>query len=467
MKSIFSKLGLVITSVVLLILLLIWIFQVVFLNWFYINERKNNLIIEGKNISDIILQAKDQEAIAEEINSFSSSYSAKIFYIDRQRNVLYPTTELPRTKKFLDQLIDDRDILRILEGNTVVFQHDDTWLGMKLLVVGIPVQAHRQTNGGVILYVPLAPIHEAVNILRKQLTIITIASLMIATMLSFLLARKFTNPILTITQAAGEIAKGNFNTHVSVNSEDEIGVLADSINHLAEQLGQIEKFRKDFIANVSHELKTPISLIKAYANMIRDINGDDREERENNLQIIDDETDRLNKMVEDILFLSQMEAGYYQPQLKKVFVYEVAQRIARKLAYLAQKQNTEVLLDCDDQDVTFLADEDKVEQVFFNLVHNALVHCGDYGKVIISIYCSNNIVHVAVKDNGEGIPKEDLPYIWDRFYKVDKSRKRDNSGTGLGLSIIKNILEAHHFEYGIESECGKGTMVWFKAQLLT
>lgn len=468
MKSIFSKMGLAITSLVLIILILIWIFQIAFLNRFYIYERKNSLLAEGKKIASMVEASKDKQNISTEIESFSSSFDSKIYVIDAKGNIIISNdniTSLKRSDKrseFSRTFIEYLDITKLLQGKVLVEKTDRNQRHkISLLIVGVPIESGNNIIGGVILITPLAPVYETISILKKQLSIISIISLLIAAVLSFLLAKLFTKPILKITETAKEIAKGDFNASVHLDSKDEIGMLGKTINALAEQLGQIEKFRKEFIANISHELKTPLSLIRAYAELIIDMPDYDPNERNNNLKIIVEETDKLNKMVNDILYLSEMESGYLKLKLTNIPLIEIVQDVIKKLSFLAKKRNIELILRYDNKNTLIYADEDKIERVFFNIINNALIHSFENGQVVVSVYNHKNTVHIEIRDYGEGIPEEDLPYIWDRFYKVDKSRKRNSdSGTGLGMAIVKNILESHHFKYGIKSKLNEGTLVW-------
>ena len=168
-------------------------------------------------------------------------------------------------------------------------------------------------------------------------------------------------------------------------------------------------------------------------------------------------------MVEDILYLSKMEAGYLKLDLVELPIIDILESVIEKLSFFASKNNIKLVVEIDDVNTFIYCDSDKMYQIFYNIINNAINHSFENSKVTIKVSNMNNIIRIEVIDNGKGVPKEDLPYIWDRFYKVDKSRKRDNSGTGLGMAIVKNILEAHNFRYGIKSEVNKGTILWFEA----
>ena len=492
MKSILSKLWLGISALVVIILLMIWLFQVILLEDFYTQERKNILLEEGNKIASIILSSDDPTTISQEvideIDDFRSTFSfnINITIIDINNNHLFPTKSTRHSRDMIDlskkfninlnskkvethlpfrkppSLFDRSNMdLHSKEVETVVKQVDKA--KRTFLLVKVPIQKDTHIVGNIILTSALAPIQETSSILKKQLSIVTWISLFIATLLAFLLAKLFTKPILKIIEASKKISEGDFTANVILASKDEIGVLGDTINHMALQLGQIENFRKEFIANISHELKTPISLIRAYAELVMDVD-DLKEDRDQHLQVIIDESSRLNTIVEDILYLSKMEAGYLELICTEFPIMDLIKNIFERFHFFASNKNIKFVLDMDDENTYIYADYDKLYQVFFNLMNNAIKHSYESSEITITVTSTNTALRIEIKDHGKGIPKEDLPYIWDRFYKVDKSRKRDASGTGLGMSIVKNILESHHFPYGIESEINKGTTVWFEVK---
>ncbi|TCO77443.1 sensor histidine kinase [Marinisporobacter balticus] len=490
MKSILSKLWLGISALVVIILLMIWLFQVILLENFYIEERKDLLLEQGNKIASIVLSSADptviSQEVVDEIDAFRSTFSftINITIMDINNNPLFPTKNTRPPKDMVDlfkrfdinlnsrevethmpfrkppTLFDRSNIdLNSKEVETVIEQFGKSQ--RTVLVVKVPIQQDTHFIGNIILTSALAPIQETSSILKKQLSIITWISLFITALLAFLLAKLFTNPILKITEASKKISEGDFTAHVILDVNDEIGILGDTINHMAIQLGKTENFRREFIANISHELKTPISLIRAYAELVMDVD-DLKEDRDQHLQVIIDESSRLNTMVEEILYLSKMEAGYLDLVWTKFPIIDLTKNIFRKFHFFASKKNIEFVLDMEDENTYIYADKDKLYQVFFNLMNNAIKHAYEFSTITIKVKPTNTSVRIAIIDHGQGIPKEDLPYIWDRFYKVDKSRKRDASGTGLGMSIVKNILENHHFSYGIDSEINKGTTVWFE-----
>ena len=308
---------------------------------------------------------------------------------------------------------------------------------------------------------PLLPVKDAVVIIKRQLVYICIILFITALLLSFMLARTFIRPILGITRAAGKMASGDLSVRLKTKSKDEIGRLSMAINHLGEELAKIEQLRRDFIANVSHELRTPLSLIRGYAETIRDVTGRNEEKREKQLAIIIDETERLTKIVNDILDLSQMQSGIIRLNQEEFNLGRTISDVVGRYEIFCEKTSIGINVD-NNECVTVRGDEARIQQVLYNLLNNAFNHSQPGSFISVGVSVGNGVVRVEVTDTGEGIPEEDIQHIWDRYYKADKSAGNKRIGTGLGLAIVKNILDAHNSKYGVESVMGEGTTFWFE-----
>ena len=463
MKSILSKLWLGSIMLVITVLGIVWLFQVIFLNKFYTNERVNKLV-DGtneiiKSLENVQLNNIENSTIKEDIVYFSQQYNANFDIIDNKKNSLYVSGNMGGRGMFMQHI----DLSEILGGQTLISQTTHPRFGMPIISIGIPIKKDNSVIGAVIINAPTTSIKEATSVLQKQLSVITIISLIIATMISFFLSKIFTKPILAVDNAARRIAEGDYSTKVDIKSKDEIGELGQKINDLSDQLSKIDIFRKEFIANVSHEFKTPLGLIRGYTELVEDnLTKEELEKNKKSLDIIIDETLRLDKIVKDMLMLSQMEVGFTKLDISEFDVKEIVDEVVEKLLIISSKHEIRIDLVEKYSPAIVKGDRDKIKQILMNLIDNAIQHSNDNKNIEISIQSINNKIKVSIRDYGGGISKEDLPYVWDRFYKVDKSRKREDSGTGLGMAIVKNILMLHEAEYGIESEEGKGTQVWFK-----
>ncbi|MDP4163694.1 MAG: ATP-binding protein [Bacillota bacterium] len=224
---------------------------------------------------------------------------------------------------------------------------------------------------------------------------------------------------------------------------------------------QLDKLRKDFIANVSHELRTPISMLQGYSEaIIDDIAGSDEEKKEM-ARVIYDESLRMGRLVNELLDLARMEAGHIQLNLEEVEVNSYINRIIRKFQGLAKDSDIQLTAFVSEEEMSFIFDPDRIEQVLTNLIDNAIRHTPKNGVVQVTVKHKDNGMNIEVKDSGSGIPVEDLPFVFERFYKADKARTRGRAGTGLGLAIAKNIIEAHRGLISVRSKVEQGTTFSF------
>ncbi|TCS93441.1 ATP-binding protein [Hazenella coriacea] len=222
---------------------------------------------------------------------------------------------------------------------------------------------------------------------------------------------------------------------------------------------RLDKMRKDFVANVSHELRTPLSMLQGYSEALLDDIADTPEERREIASVINEESQRMGRLVRELLDLARMEAGHIQVEPSAVSIPEILQRMARKFQTLAREENVQISAEFEEDFPIVKWDEDKIEQVLTNLIDNAIRHTPEGGSVCVRAYQKSNKVYLEVEDTGSGIPEEDLPFVFERFYKADKARTRGQSGgTGLGLSIVNHLVHAHGGEAKVRSQLGKGTV---------
>lgn len=303
----------------------------------------------------------------------------------------------------------------------------------------------------------LEPFPGTTAILRSQLLTTIILVFLLSTIISFAVSQTFTRPIRNLKKAANEVARGNFSTRVEVERSDELGDLTETFNYMTAEVSKVEVLQKDLIANVSHEIRIPLTMIRGYAETIRDISGDDKEKRDRQLQIIIEETNRLNALVNDILSLGRIESGQERPEYEEFPIKELLEGLKQKYEMLYDDY-TFVLQG--DYSGTVKADIGKITQVLMNLINNAMNHSGEEQKITVALKDEGDKVRVSVRDTGSGIPKEELSLIWDRYYKSDRSGKRRVAGTGLGLSIVKAIMIAHKMPFGVNSKIGEGSEFW-------
>ncbi len=304
----------------------------------------------------------------------------------------------------------------------------------------------------------LTPIDATVSTLTFQLQIISIVFIGIALLMAFFVSRLATKSIINTNESAKELGKGNYAVEFTENNYLEIAQLSDTLNYAARELEKTENLQKELIANVSHDLRTPLTMIKAYAEVMRDLPGENTPE---NVQVIIDETERLSGLVNDMLEVSRLSSETISLDKKR---YNLTESIASVMErYQKLKEQDGYVIDfMYDKEAYIYADESKMFQVIYNLVNNAINYTGDDKRVEVRQIIKENCIRIEVVDTGEGIEEENLPQIWDRYYKIDKEHKRSVQGSGLGLSIVKKILDMHDARYGVDSQIGKGTTFWFE-----
>jgi len=280
-----------------------------------------------------------------------------------------------------------------------------------------------------------------------------------ALVMVFILARRLVRPLTEMKQAAGRIASGDFNKRIVIRGEDEIAELSRSFNSMVDALENLENARREFLGNISHELRTPMTTIKGFIDGILD-GVIPPENQGAYLSIVRDEVRRMEKLVNDIMDLARFQAG---DNRLNITVFDINERIRRCVISLQQMivgKNLEFTADFETERLFVRADADAIQRVLLNLLHNAVKFTPEGGKITVRTY-SKGKVYVEVEDNGPGIAKEELSHIFDRFYKADKSRGLDKTGVGLGLAIVRNIVLSHNETIQVESEEGRGTKFIF------
>ena len=323
------------------------------------------------------------------------------------------------------------------------------------LLYGIKLQ-----KGYVYLFTMLEDVNSTTSLLKGQLIYITIIAIAFSIIISLFLSHKLSKPITDITDKAKKLADGNYDVHFDKSDIMEINELSDTLNYMEEEMSKTDEYRRDLMANVSHDLKTPLTMIKAYAEMVRDLTYKDKEKRNANLNVIIDESDRLNILVNDILELSKLQENNANIQKEDFDLTLELQDILKRYEIIKETENYKFIINTPDK-VIINADRKRINQVLYNLINNAINYTGDDKTIYINITNNKKNYHVEIKDTGKGINNEDIKHIWDKYYKKDKNHRRNVVGTGLGLSIVKNILEAHNFEYGVNSQKDKGSTFYF------
>ena len=335
---------------------------------------------------------------------------------------------------------------------------DASWAENMESLISVKITAVSGTEGMIILTSLLTPVEATVKTIRMILLMVSGVMVICSLVIAFLLSRQLSRPMIKITEEAGRLAKADYEVSFPDSGIREISELSGTLNYAAGELKKTEKLQHELIANVSHDLRTPLTMIQGYAEVIRDLPGEDTPE---NLQIIIDETTRLNNLVTDLLNVSRMQAGVGTFTPAKYCLTESIRKVLERYNKLTASEGYRILFEAEDR-AYVEADEEKIYQVIYNLINNAINYTDDSREVLVTQKLSSGKVRISVTDHGEGILPEELPFVWDRYYRSSEMHKIAKVGTGLGLSIVKKILEMHKAEYGVESEKGKGSTFWFE-----
>ena len=433
------------------ILLVLWFCQIVFLKYSYQDyqiQNMNQLALSIQRSSFVNLNSTLEEVAYEN--------AVCIEYYTNSGNVYYYNTMMNGCALGKN----NQDILKTENAFMESKLTSDTY---KIINREYEVQAFlygiKLDSGSVFLYSTLEDVGGANAVLKNQLIYLTFIAIIFACMIAYFLSKKITEPILDITKKAQKLGSSP-----TVKFPDygvlEVNELAHVLSNAQTEMVKTDELRRDLMANVSHDLKTPLTMIKAYAEMVRDISYQDEQKRTEHCNIIMDEVERLNVLVNDILTLSKMQANADEIHLESFDLVKEIEAIVKRYEIIKETENYHFVLDLPVKAMV-CADQKKLNQVIYNLINNAINYTGADKTVTIRVKKEKDSYLVEIIDTGKGIKKEEIDLIWDKYYKNDKNHQRNVVGTGLGLSIVKTILENHHFKYGVKSEKNNGTTFYF------
>lgn len=348
----------------------------------------------------------------------------------------------------LDVIMRREEVKELLDGTPyrIVDRHRNRIFGFEL---GFPV-TYQEEPCYVILHNTVM-LKTTLDLNRRQLILLTVLLTVAASILALLLSRHFTRPVFQIKEAVDRLTRDDFFARPELKRDDELGQLSDSVEKLAQKLQQVDILRKEVIANVSHELRSPLAVIGGYSEMVRDITWSDDAKREEDLDLIISEAKRMSEMVTDILDYSQLQAGYIQLKKDWYRLYDILESQVNLCRPAAAQHQIRLELECGNKDISLYLDALKISQVIRNLLYNAINHTKEGEVIRVTIRQIPDAVCVAVINPGEPIPKEEQARIWERYQRSQHQSGR-RLGTGIGLSIVSTILNAHNMSYGVDCE---------------
>jgi signal transduction histidine kinase len=448
------KLGATIISLFLVVLLpLGFVIDQIFSGFYYnkVKEETNELSSRYANIL-----AKNHSPMTIHMIKMMSEFSQiELFISDPQGKIVASSGISP---SFAEELfIPENEQMVLSRGQIVEKIYKDPLSGEHYLVYGKSASNNGTFYGGVYVLSSIEGIYRSVQNLRYSLLLSGIGALFLALGFTLVLSRKLSAPLLKMEQATRKITKGDLETRVTLRSKDEIGSLGNAINDLAKDLKRYRDTRREFFANISHELRTPMTYLEGYAKVLKEGLYKDEEEKEQYLDIIDQESKRLTRLIDDLFELSKMEEGKYSLNGELVDLAEVLENVILKLRLRAKEKGLDIEAKVEDDLPSILGDGIRIEQIMINLIDNAIRYT-EQGTITVTIKEANQMnVKVSIEDTGKGIPQDELPYIFERFYRVEKSRSREFGGTGLGLAIVKKLVDIQGGQIRVFSQIGEGT----------
>ncbi len=437
----------------IVILGILWLFQFIFFNSFYKDQKIND-------IKAVVEKIKKNQT-ADEINEIALDKSICVEIANKNFEVLYSSryfgkgciSDTDQTNNYKFDFISNN---KTEETYEIVHSKYKS----KTLVYGVKLD----NSNYAFLNTSLEPTKDIISLIKKQLIVITLFTLIFSYILAYFISNHISKPIKEISKEAKKIATGNYNNIEEESNIEEIVELENTLNYVKDELSKTDELRRDLMANVSHDLKTPLTMIKAYAEMSIDLHSNDKEKQRQDIDTIIQETDRLTILVNDILDLSKMQSNMDTLEKEDFDIIKLTEDILKRYQLYQETDNYQFIFYHNKEEIIVYADKKKIEQVIYNLINNAINYTGEDNTVEIKIEEKKDTVLVEIKDTGKGIQEEDIPYIWDRYYKNKKKHKRNLIGTGLGLNIVKTILETHQFKYGVKTKKEQGTTFFFEIE---
>lgn len=483
--SIRRQMALIFIGLVVLMLVANWLINNFFLESYYVVKKEKVLVkvFQEINKGDIDSNYNTNE-FWENLNSLCGQNNINLAILNENLLPLYTSNDSKEVKNMVGRVFgyvmgfDDSDISILRQGDNFLVQKnwDDISKSEFLEMWGI-----LDSNDYVIMRIPLDSIRDNVKISNEFLTYISIIFILLAIIIIWWLSNHITAPILELTDLSKRMASLDFNAKYKSGGKNEIGQLGDHFNQMSETLEttiselktannelqkdieqkiQIDEMRKDFLSNVSHELKTPIALIQGYAEGLRECINDDEESRDFYCEVIMDEASKMNQMVKKLLTLNQLECGQEKVTMERFDLTALVRGVVQSAGILGQQKGAKINFE-QEQPVYAWADEFKIEEVITNYISNALNHVANEMIVEVKICSVNQKIRVSVFNTGLPIPEEDLDNIWIKFYKVDKARTREYGGSGIGLSIVKAIMDSFRQKCGVINY-DNGVEFWFE-----
>ncbi len=461
-KSIYLKILATYVLVILITLAAVGGLQVFIVQAYLMDSKEKELLVRSKDLADVIKpmlsRGRDPREIIFMLNRADRTLGTEFWVVDQHGIVLVAAADHLYCE---GNALESADLATLRAGKVSVRRGQSQFFNEAVIRAATPLMEEGEFIGAVILYSPVAGINDTITKMKELHFGTAVVGLVLSIIIGFMISRQITRPIVEISSATQSIANGNFKDRVRVSSQDELGRLAESFNNMAQKLDEYDNLRQEFIANVSHELRSPLTSIKGFIDALVEGKPKDEAEKNQYLSIIQTETNRLGRLVNELLEISRFDNDSISLNLEPFPIETVIKRAIATLRPQAAAKQLTVKVAVPAGLPACFGDEDRIEQVVHNLLENAIRYTPTGEKVLITARLLEDKILVEIADKGQGIPPEHLTNIWERFYRVDADRSRARGGTGLGLAIVKEIVEKHGGEVGVDSEEGIGSTFSF------
>lgn len=453
MKKLSSKIWLLIVLFLSATVLFMYIFTNFLYEQLYVEDTKSTMVEVGDKLQSIYKGGKVSDELIAQIEDYAAYSNFEIFAVRNPR-------ELSACVPFdidYDTLIGPDERRQLIAGQEVIKIGYEPRFERQIISVILPFTDQNRLEGIIYLYYPLAKISELAK--EEVILLITGAAmfLMVAAFFVYCGMRKILRPLSNLQQAVHQMASGDYGTRVEVTSKDEIGNLSAAFNQMANSIQKEDEAQKSFLATVSHELRTPISYVKGYSEAIQQ-GVIEKEKQGEAIQLIVRESARMERLTNELMQLARKEQAFNPSEMEPLILAETIRDVLTLLEQQARVKNIQFVQTLEEE-LIIMGFEEKMKQVFINTIENAIRYSNDGGSIYIESNEISKSASITIRDEGIGIPNEDLPYVTERFYRVNKARSRSDGGSGLGLSIVDQIIKQHNGSLTIQSELNIGTSV--------
>lgn len=450
----FNKLSLKIGFIFFAFILVIESFLFFVLYTTLVNDRveeiMDNLLSRG-NMHRDVLEDNFNSPTLEHVGLMESASDFAVIITDATGNIIIHSDPVEEEMR---EIIEHTDYEGVQTEGEII---EGRWTSKEYIVSDSPITIDGEHQGHVFMFSPTDIIKRIVNHLGEQFLFIGVMTVLLTIITIFILSRLITFPLIKIKEAAELLSKGENEVQLNSDRKDELGELSNAITKLSHDLERLKSERNEFLASISHELRTPLTYVKGYADIISrsDISDEDREEYVN---IIREETEQLNVLIKNLFELAKIDQNNFDIHPEMIPLKDLVESMANRIRPAFAEKKITFSVSCPEETIAYV-DPERFQQVLLNILDNAKKHSFEGGRVSLEVSEKDQHLTIIIKDNGEGIPKEDLPNIFERLYRVEKSRSRNSGGTGLGLAIAKEIIESHEGTIEVRSKLGEGTSV--------